>query len=50
MQNNYFVQRLLMTACDNIVEEKRILYVLFLKIASLWLDVYANRYTPLKNW
>ena len=38
MQSNYFVERL-STVCDNIVEEKRTLYVLFLK----------KRYTPLKN-
>ena len=49
MQINYFVKRLSMAACDIIVEEKRILWVIFLKIASLWRNVYVNRYTPFEN-
>ena len=48
MQNNYFVELLSMVACDNIVEEKRILYVLFLKIKSLW-NVYVNQIPPWKT-
>ena len=48
MQNNYFVERLSMAACDNIMEEKRILHALFLKIASLWRNVYVTWYTALE--
>ena len=42
MQNNYFVEPLLMAACNNIVEGKKILYVLFLKILFLWHNAYVN--------
>ena len=39
MQNYSFLEHLSMAACDNIVSGKRILYALFLKIASLWRNV-----------
>ena len=47
MQNKYFAEHLSMAAYDNKVEEKRILHVLFLKIASLWNNIYVNQYTSL---
>ena len=47
MQNKYFAEHLSMAAYDNKVEEKRILHVLFLKIASLWHNIYVNQYTSL---
>ena len=49
MQNDYFAVQLLMAAYNNIVKEKKILSVQFLKIESLWRDVYVNWHTPLDN-
>ena len=50
MQNNYFVERLLMAPCVNVMEVKRIVYALLSEIASLWRKVYVNRYTPSENY
>ena len=42
MQNNYFVERLLMAPCVNVMEVKRIVYALLSEIASLWRKVYES--------